>query len=212
MFEIDVWADVRCPWCWIGLRRLRDAIAALGAPVHVQLRSFLLEPEGPPSTGRTTAQVATSEWGMSRTQWEARSRLIRAAGQAAGLDINVDEALMFDSKPVHRLLKLAALTNAGDAESSWYSAFEAHFGRNENLGDPRLLRALAESWGLDRREAERALTGESLALEVMDDLDEAKQLEISSVPTLVRADGERISGTAPGTELAAFLVADGAVG
>lgn len=29
MIDVDVWADVRCPWCWIGMRRLRRAVKPL---------------------------------------------------------------------------------------------------------------------------------------------------------------------------------------
>ena len=108
MIDVDVWADVRCPWCWIGERRLQRTTTELGEPVRLRRRSFLLEPQGPVSPGQSTAVVATSEWGMTIAQWESKSQRIRAEGQREGLDINPDDALMFDSNPLHRLLKIVA--------------------------------------------------------------------------------------------------------
>lgn len=185
MIEVDVWADVRCPWCWIGSRRLRRVSAEIGAPLAVRRRSFLLEPEGPTSPGRTTAQVATSEWGMTLEQWETRSRQIRAEGRTEGLDIDIDDALTFDSNPAHRLLLLAAASDAVDTDSAWDSAFEARFDPRVDLGDPETLRRLAAGWGLDASDVESALTGERFAAEVAEDLDEARRSRVTSVPTIM---------------------------
>ncbi len=44
---ITVWADIRCPWRWMGHRRLRSALNRLGRKAVVEHRSFLLEPAGP---------------------------------------------------------------------------------------------------------------------------------------------------------------------
>lgn len=211
MIEVDVWADVRCPWCWIGLRRLRRAAAVLGEPVRVQRRSFLLEPEGPVSPGQTTARVATSQWGLSPAQWASTSRRIRIAGRREGLDITVEDALMFDSRPVHRLLKLAAATSRIDTEAAWDSTFAAHFTRHERLGDLDVLRAVASGWGLTAEEIDSALAGGPFADEVAEDLSEAQRLSVESVPTVVAPDGRRTSGTAPVEDLAGFLASVGAV-
>ncbi|WP_281242124.1 DsbA family oxidoreductase [Ruania alba] len=208
---MDVWADVRCPWCWIGLRRLRRAKAMIEEPVRVRRRSLLLEPHGPASPGRPTAQVATSEWGMSATEWEARSRHIRSAGESEGLRIDVDDAPMFDSTPLHRLLKLADEARSGDVEAVWEDAYATHFERNENLGDPAVLRALASRWALDESEVHRTLTGERFAAEVSDDVDTARRTQITSVPTVVAPDGRRVSGNASVDEVAQFLLAAGSI-
>lgn len=211
MIGVDVWADVRCPWCWIGLRRLQRARAALPEQVRVRRRSFLLEPEGPVSPGRATAHVARSEWGMTAEQWESTSRHIRSVGRAEGVQINLDGAVMFDSRRIHRLLKLAAATESVDTDAAWDSAFAAHFGHNRNLGDAETLRELVTSWSVDGVELEHALTGASFADEVTGDHEEARRLAISSVPTVVAADGRRLSGMAPLEELTDFLMAAGAV-
>lgn len=206
MLTVDVWADVRCPWCWIGLRRLQRARSMIDEPVTVRRRSFLLEPQGPASPGRPTAQVATTEWGMSNEQWNSRRQAIEAEARSEGLRIRMDSALMFDSSPLHRLLKLAAETMDDDrAEDAWDSAFAAHFERNEDLGDPDVLHQLASQWGLEEADVRRALLRERFTDEIAHDLGEARRLSVSSVPTVVAADGRRMRGHAPTAELAQFL-------
>lgn len=210
MVEVDVWADVRCPWCWIGSRRLCRAAARLGEPVRIRYRSFLLEPDGPASPGLTTAQVATTEWGLSAAGWESKSRHFTAEGLNEDLDLQVDGALMFDSAPVHRLLKLATAATEADPTMVWDAVFAAHFTTNEDLGDPSVLTELAKGWGLGEREIERALAGGPFTTEVDSDLAEAHRLRIVSVPTLVAASGDRTSGTSPVGALTEFLATAGA--
>lgn len=210
MVEVDVWADVRCPWCWIGLRRVSRAVVASGEPVQIRRRSFLLEPEGPATPGLTTAQAAVTEWGLSPAQWESKSQHIRAEGRRIDLDVNVDGALMFDSRPVHRLLKLAAAADNVDTDAAWDAAFAAHFNRNEDLGNTDVLRDLAADWGLTDEDIVRALTLESFAIEVDRDLAEARGMPVDSVPTVVSADGHRVSGTSSVEDLTEFLSRAGA--
>ena len=47
--QIDIVSDVVCPWCYIGKRRIENAIAlAADVPVHVNWRPFFLNPWIPP--------------------------------------------------------------------------------------------------------------------------------------------------------------------
>ncbi|GAA1182593.1 DsbA family protein [Nesterenkonia xinjiangensis] len=205
MIEIDVWMDVRCPWCWIGLRRLERARAMVSEPFRVHRRSFLLEPQGPASPGRPTSEVATAQWGMSPVQWGAKSRLIRSAGLQEGLRLDVDGALMFDSAALHRLLKLAAEELHEDTGALWESAFAAQFVHLEDLGDPKVLRALASQWGLDEAAARSALAEGRYADEVARDIEEARRVSVTSIPTLNASDGRRLSGSASVQTMARLL-------
>jgi predicted DsbA family dithiol-disulfide isomerase len=43
--QIDIVSDVVCPWCYIGKRRIEDALAlAADVPVEVHWRPFFLNP------------------------------------------------------------------------------------------------------------------------------------------------------------------------
>ena len=49
--RIDVWSDLVCPWCYIGKRRLEQALTALprSGTVEIVHRSFQLNPSAPKS-------------------------------------------------------------------------------------------------------------------------------------------------------------------
>ena len=55
--RIEVWSDVVCPWCYIGKRRLEEALAAFAHrdEVEVVYRSFELDPTAPQVGTETVA-------------------------------------------------------------------------------------------------------------------------------------------------------------
>ena len=46
--EIDVFADVVCPWCFLGAERLDRVLASFAHPVRVIHHPFFLNPDTPP--------------------------------------------------------------------------------------------------------------------------------------------------------------------
>lgn len=205
MINVEVWADIRCPWCWIGHRRIQTAIATSRDDVQVRRRSFLLEPNGPTTPGRPIAEVALAEWGMTPGQWQAKSDHIRTEGLLEGLQINIDSALTFDSRPVHQLLKLAEQLRSHDMDMLWEIAFDSHFRRNYNLGHESGLRKLAREIGLGAKAFDQAISGDAYADAVMEDMRRAKQLGITSVPTVIVSDERRLSGNQSVGDLSALF-------
>jgi predicted DsbA family dithiol-disulfide isomerase len=67
---VEVWQDTVCPWCRIGERHLKLALADWqGEPVRVRYRSFFLDPTIPPE-GREFA-AALRQKGGGRVPTEA---------------------------------------------------------------------------------------------------------------------------------------------
>lgn len=210
VINVEVWADIRCPWCWIGLRRMQAAAAGTDE-VQVHHRSFLLEPAGPMTAGVAMADVAVDKWGMTTAQWQAKSALIQSTGAATGLQINIDTALTFDSMPVHRLVKLVTARGDGDPAAAWEAAFDAHFRLNENLADRAVLRDLGASMGVDPAAVDVMLAGEDFVTDVHADMDEARRVGVTSVPTVIATDGSRLEGSASVADLRRFLAPEAAL-
>ena len=62
--ELEIYADVVCPWCYVGKARLDRALSGFGE-VTVRVRPFQLDPHLPRagnlcSAGSTTASAAWS--------------------------------------------------------------------------------------------------------------------------------------------------------
>ena len=55
--RIDVWADVVCPWCYLGLVRLERALVETGREAELVHRSFQLDPSAVRGGGRSVARV-----------------------------------------------------------------------------------------------------------------------------------------------------------
>ena len=203
MTAVQVWADVRCPWCWMGHRRLAEAVRRSGAQVRVERRSFLLEPRGPATSRRRVREVALTEWGMSEAGWAANRDRIERAGRADGLVIRIDSARSVDSRPAHRVLKLAAARGL-DAEAAWDAMFAAHLEHNLDLEDWDVLAAVGTEAGLDRRDVLALAGSDDLVADVHADVQEAQAKGIHSVPTLVHGD-QGLSGARSVPELVEFV-------
>lgn len=181
--RIIVWADIKCPWCWIGHRRLGAALAASARTITAEYRSYLLEPGGPLHAGLTVRQAALTVWGMSNTEWAQKRERIECAAQRQKLPIQIDTALVIDSRPAHRLLKLA-VEHGADAYTVWDLAYRAHFADNANLEDPADLHHLGQRLGLAADAVQRMLDDNEYASAVVTDHRAARALGIRSVPAV----------------------------
>src|SRR3954471_15409729 len=86
---VDVWADVACPWCYLGHHRLRQALA--GEPpgsVEVRPRAFELQPDLPPE-GMATEDFYPRRFGSVEAMREAFER-VTAEAAGSGLELRYD--------------------------------------------------------------------------------------------------------------------------
>lgn len=199
----QVWGDVRCPWCWIGFRRLYAAAASSGSDTKITHRSFLLEPSGPAGARTAIAEVAVTSWGMSEIEWAARSEQIRQTGDEVGLEINIDGARQVDSRDAHRLLKLAEHHGA-DARRAWDCVFDAHLRRNVDIEDHDVLVGLGRDLGLDEDDVRDSLSSSVFTQQVMADHEQAASLGMRAVPSFLTG-GRILSGAVQTTELIDLL-------
>jgi len=189
---ITNWADLRCPWCWIGHRQLGRALGHLESGTRVEYRSFLLEPAGPTRSGITVREAALSSWGFDEARWAAHSRKIVAGGTSESLTINIDTALVVDSRNAHRLLKLVADRELSRFEA-WDSLYSRHFEFNDDIADWTVLRSVGEQVGLAGGDITMLVETDEYSAAVDDDIRDAAALGISSIPTVL-ADSVRITG------------------
>src|SRR5258708_36363358 len=80
--QIDIVSDVVCPWCYIGKRRIENALAlAPEVPVEIHWRPFFLNP-WVPREGISRDEYLTAKFGSV----EAYKGIARRAGAAAGAE------------------------------------------------------------------------------------------------------------------------------
>lgn len=187
--KIEVWSDVVCPWCWIGKRRLAQAVQ--GLPVEVAWRPFQLNPEMPPE-GMDRAAYRAAKFGSLERSRELEAR-VAEAGRSEGIDFAFEKIRRtpntFDA---HRVLRRAAAAGLQDAVGE--SLFRAYFTEGLDLGDRAVLERLAKAAGLDLRDL---WTGDAESAEVRREEAEGRALGISSVPTFVIGRRFAVSGAQP---------------
>ncbi len=185
----------------MGHRRLAQAIAESGVAARIEHRSFLLAPEGPGPGRRRIGEVAAVEWGISEADWGLRRDRIEEAGRADGLTVRMDTAWALDSRPAHRVLKLAAARGL-DETAAWEAMFAAHLRDNLDVADWSVLAKLET--GLERAEVVALGENEEYAAEVLADHEEGQARGVRSVPTVVHGD-RLLSGARSVAELAEFV-------
>src|SRR4051812_50230014 len=103
---VDVWADVACPWCYIGHHRLRQALAdEPPGSVEVRPRAFELQPDLPPE-GMATEDFYPRRFGSAEAMREAFER-VSAEAARSGLELRFDRMARAPStRLAHPLLLL----------------------------------------------------------------------------------------------------------
>ncbi len=179
---VDVWADVVCPWCAIGDRRLRAAVDRLAArvPVVVRHRAFELDPGAPRVWPGDHAGRLARRYGTSRDRIVATSRHIESLAAAEGIVMRLDLVRPGNTFDAHRLLRLADEQGCRDRLADRIE--RAYFAQGEAVGDPGVLARLAADVGLDAGEVCRVLEGDAFAEAVRADERAATEREVTGVP------------------------------
>lgn len=199
---LDVFADVACPWCFIGRRRLRRALAEAG-PVTVRHRSYQLHPELPPA-GAPMAAFAAARWGSPE-----RARRALAAVEREGAAEGIAFAFEAAAKAPNTLLAHRAIALAreqGFEEAALDALFRAHLAEGRDITDAGVVVARLAAAGVrDPAALEAGLaTGGGLPA-VAADLALAQAWEVAAVPLFV-ADGRvSLTGAQPPALLAALI-------
>ncbi|MFM9279534.1 DsbA family oxidoreductase [Paenibacillus jiagnxiensis] len=194
---IEVWSDFMCPFCFIGKRRLENALAQFEHrdQVKVQFRSFELNPAAARESEFTMPEELAAKYGVSLQQAEAMNKNLEAQARTVGLNYNLNAIVPTNSFDAHRLTHWAD-TQGKMAELS-ERLFKAVLEEAQHIGSVEVLADLAGEVGLDRSEAASVLAGDSFTAEVRRDEAQAQQLGINGVPFFVLNGKFAISGAQP---------------
>src|SRR4051812_24692807 len=90
--QVEIWADVACPWCYIGKRRFEQALDRFDGRDEVQVtwRAFQLDPAAPAERPGSSAGHIARKYGMSEEEAAARQAQLAALGAADGLELRFD--------------------------------------------------------------------------------------------------------------------------
>ncbi|MFD2117813.1 DsbA family oxidoreductase [Paenibacillus yanchengensis] len=195
--KIEVWSDYVCPFCYIGKKRLDQALEQFAHKdnVTVTLRSFELDPTADSSLKQKTHESLATKYGMTLDKAVEMSANIKEQAAAIGLQFNFEDMLVINTFDAHRLAQFAE--EQGKGMELGERLLKAYFTDNDNLADYAVLANLAAEVGLDREAALQVLESNRFADLVQQQEAEASQLGVRGVPFFVFNRKYAISGAQP---------------
>jgi predicted DsbA family dithiol-disulfide isomerase len=202
--NIEVFADIVCPWCYIGERRLQQALSThpQGGAVEVTIRPFQLDPRAP-TVPRPLHEYLMQRFGAVAP---AMQRHVEQGAAGTGIEFNWDRAIAVNTRDAHRLLLLARREYGNTATLNLIEAlFAAHFTHGIDVSDHSSLASLAADAGIPADRARQYLAGDEGKDELDRELAAASRLGIQSVPTFVFNGAHAVAGAQPVSVLLQLL-------
>jgi predicted DsbA family dithiol-disulfide isomerase len=200
---LELYADVVCPWCWIGDRRLFAALETVRAELpdvafDLMWRPFQLDPTVP-AEGRDWNEVVEQKFGGALRAQPMFER-VASAGAGDGLQFAFDKL----TRAPNTVKAHALVVHAQQAHHNPWplveALFAAYFQHGQDIGDDEVLVRIATECGLDEAVVRDQLAAGTHHVDVMQSQREAARLGIQGVPFLVLDGRFGVSGAQP-TEL-----------
>ena len=200
--EIDVVSDVMCPWCFIGKKNLEAATAGLeGIEVAINWRPFQLDPTLP-AEGKDRKLYLEEKFCGEEGARKAYKR-VEEAGLAAGIDFRFDDIMVSpNTLDAHRLIHWAGGVGREAQHRVVNRLFELYFLEGGNIGDARLLSAVAEDAGMDGAVVRELLASDRDRQDVRQEIAVAQQMGVTGVPCFIIDRRYAVMGAQPPEVLA----------
>ena len=194
--QIEIYSDVVCPWCFIGKRRLEQALETVGYAQQTDIawRMFQLNPTMP-KEGMDRRDYLDQKFGGTEARRAIQERVAKA-GEANGIVFAFDRIERtpntFDA---HRLNWIAQ--RQGKHDDLVEALFYTYFTEGRDIGDDQTLVDVATETGLDREAVARFLTSDQGIEDVRAEEAAGHRLGIRGVPYFVVNGTYGISGAQP---------------
>ncbi|HWA00763.1 MAG TPA: DsbA family oxidoreductase [Caulobacterales bacterium] len=180
---IDFFADLTCPWCYIGWETLKRAAAARrdAIAVSVSWRSFLLSADTPAEGVDRRGYLAQR---FAPEQLRAAHAALEEAAREIGAPLNIDAATRIpNTVDAHRLVHWAA--QDGQAETMIDALYAAYFVAGEDIGAGSVLVAKAAEAGLDPLDIAARLASDLDRQLIVDFHAAAERFGVQGVPVAI---------------------------
>ena len=194
--KIEIYSDVICPWCFVGKRRLEQALEQVESahPAQVLWRPFELNPTMP-KEGLDRRSYLEAKFGGAKALHTMEDRVAQA-GEAEGIEFAFDRIVRtpntFDA---HRLIWFAGQQGCQDEVVE--ALFFSYFTEGRDIGNLDSLTDVAADSGLNREEVRVFLASDRAVQEVRAEEAAGHRLGIRGVPYFLLNGSLSISGAQP---------------
>jgi predicted DsbA family dithiol-disulfide isomerase len=189
---IDVVSDVVCPWCFIGKKRLENALELRpDIPVEVRWHPYFLN-DWVPREGISRDEYLTTKFGSPERYKSIAGRVAQAA-KGEGLDYQMDKiARQPNTLDCHRLILWAR--NTGNAAKMKQRLMELYFTEGADLTNREVLVKAAADCGMDPDLTRELLASDRDVARVSEEAEQAKRAGIDGVPCFIFGGVLAVSG------------------
>lgn len=178
--QIEVWSDLVCPWCYIGLVRLNKAIAEVDVPgIKVKHHAYQLDRVAGFGPKRAVEFLAQA-YGIDIEDAMALNEDVSDVAAGEGLQYKLDENLIANTLLGHRLLVHAE--QYGKSHELLMRLFNHNFELAEAIFSLTDLEPHATAVGLDWPTAVAALESDAYIDEIRESRNRAELVGVHGTP------------------------------
>lgn len=195
--HIEVWSDIVCPFCYIGKKRLEEALEQFSykEEVKVEFRSFELNPQAPIHAEGDYVELLAKKYNTSKEQIMTMNNQLTEQAKEVGLIYHLDQVKPTNTFDAHRLIHFAK--KHGKENEMVVRLFDAYFTEVKQVADHSTLIELAAEVGLNKQEVKEMLDSTNYGDDVRKEEQDANQIGVTGVPFFVINRKYAISGAQP---------------
>lgn len=197
--KIEIFSDIACPFCYIGKRKLDEALEQFDHADKVEMayKSYQLDPKAPVYDGKDYYESLAAKFGSLEQAKQITANVAQQAEQV-GLAFNFDSMKATNTLDAHRLLHLAKQKGNDVQLKVKDNLFKAHFTDGKDVANHEVLAEIAAAAELPVDETKAVLENpDSYLQEVTADMSEAQQFGVTGVPYFIFNRKYAISGAQP---------------
>lgn len=201
--QIDVISDTICPWCYIGKRRLEQALSLRPSMTfEVRWRPFQLDPSTPVE-GVDRKRHLEQKFG-SLEKLKPVQAALEAAGREVGIAFNFESiARTPNTLNSHRLIRWAH--SLGLQDEIVEGLFRAYFVEGLDIGDTKVLAQIGDVVGMDGELVEELLNSDADVESVTQQDSMARKFGVQGVPSFLLGGRTLVMGAEDAETLASMI-------
>ncbi len=178
--SVEVIADLVCPFCFIGKRRLGEALKAVQGPTEVSWYPYQLNPTIP-EQGLRFEDYLTQRFG-SPSAVSPVLNYLESEGESVGIDFRFDLLRHVpNTLPLHQLMRFVENRDVSQTALA-EDLMSAFFENGRNIGDREELIDIAGPHGLSAADIREAVINEDLRQEVVTREAQARSIGLVGIP------------------------------
>ncbi|WIK64989.1 DsbA family oxidoreductase [Gleimia hominis] len=196
MMHIDIWSDIACPWSYLGVRHMRQALRDFEHRdnVRLTLHAYLLRPELEKTTDKTALEYLAENKDMTREEVQEALESVTKLGSEEGLHFDWDRVRIAPTTSAHRLVFLARELDLENDTTIGPDTMElkvnealqrAYFEMGADISHPETLISIVQDFNIDGKRVLEALESPDTGTQVFSDFQVGVQIGVNSVPTFV---------------------------